>query len=168
MLPVRMVEPSSWTEWSLRDVALFDATVVAVAATSALAANTYFASPSAKAKVAVAEAELRESVLNSPCNGPSIDAIEALEAADAEAAGSIGAGASRPVATDPLELRPLAGLRRHQSDSKRGSGPSMCTHSSGSTGDVANDSQSYDYLAVSSRFERWQSLPGRCSWMWTR
>ena len=102
------LEPSAWSEWSLRDVGLLDGGALSVV----LGAGYLLSSQPDTSDAAVREAEQRviDSVENSPCNGPSIEALEALEAADAKAA-----------AGDPNELPGLfAQLRR-----RSGPPPSM-------------------------------------------
>ena len=80
-------EPSSWSEWTLRDVGQLDASAIAI-----LAAGTYMAAAgcvdekSPDETVQSAEKALRESIEYSPCNGPSMELLEALEAADSNAA----------------------------------------------------------------------------------
>ena len=90
------LEPTAWSEWSLRDVGLLDG----AALTLVLGSAYLLSSTQPDTDVAVREAEQRvaDSVRSSPCNGPSIDAIEGLEAADcAAAAASSSSG-------DPNEL----------------------------------------------------------------
>ena len=101
------LEPASWVEWSLRDVGLLDGAALSLALGSAYLLSS--TQPDAAIDAAVREAEQRvaDSVRNSPCNGPSIEAIEALEAADHAAA------AARSSSGDPNELPGLfAQLRR--------------------------------------------------------
>lgn len=104
-----IIEPGlAWEEWSLSDVGIFDGAFLAAGAAAVfLVANRddELEEFDADDAVSIAEENLRRSVENSPCNGPSIEALEALESADAAAA------ARRPAA-DPNELRPFEALRR--------------------------------------------------------
>ena len=96
------LEPASWAEWSLRDVGLLDGTALSLALGSAYLLSSTQPDNASDAAVREAEQRVADSVRNSPCNGPSIEAIEALEAADHAAASG-----------DPNELPGLfAQLRR--------------------------------------------------------
>ena len=97
--------PNISTEWSLQSVGVFDGVFLA-----ACVAGLYFVSArdgddadDAADAVAAAEERVRASVENSPCNGPSIDALEELEAADAAAAAAVPT-------TDPNELPSFGSL----------------------------------------------------------
>ena len=95
-------EPASWAEWILRDVGLLDGTALSLALGSAYLLSSTQPDNASDAAVREAEQRVADSVRNSPCNGPSIEAIEALEAADHAAASG-----------DPNELPGLfAQLRR--------------------------------------------------------
>ena len=95
-------EPASWAEWGLRDVGLLDGTALSLALGSAYLLSSTQPDNASDAAVREAEQRVADSVRNSPCNGPSIEAIEALEAADHAAASG-----------DPNELPGLfAQLRR--------------------------------------------------------
>ena len=76
-------EPASWAEWSLRDVGLLDGTALSLALGSAYLLSSTQPDNASDAAVREAEQRLADSVRNSPCNGPSIEAIEALDHAAA-------------------------------------------------------------------------------------
>ena len=133
--PSLIAEPSTWNgitnEWSMRDVGLFDGTVVAIAVGAGLAATTFGNKEASKdeafgADQAVLDAEraVAESVANSPCNGPNPELLEALEAADAAAARQ---NPGQPPASDPFELPSVFEVpwRRKTSASKRSDSPRM-------------------------------------------
>ena len=105
--PPAALEPAAWSEWSLQDVGVLDGAALALVAAGVwrLAASDEEADDDMAAAVSEAEDALRESVLNSPCNGPSIELLEALEAADAKAA-------QRKPRSDPNELPGLFARRR--------------------------------------------------------
>ena len=110
---------SAWDEWSLQSVGVFDGAILAAGLT-----GIYFLASrdgeeevdEAARAVEIAEEELRKSIEYSPCNGPSIEAIEALEMAD-EAAKK-----ANEARGDPNELEPFAALRRRASPPKMQSG----------------------------------------------
>ena len=103
------LEPASWAEWSLRDVGFLDGAALSLALGSAYLLSSTQPDGAIDAAVREAEQRVADSVQNSPCNGPSIEAIEALEAADHVAA----AAAARSSSGDPNELPGLfAQLRR--------------------------------------------------------
>lgn len=124
------VAPSAWTEWSLRDVGLLDATVASLAVGAAFAAASSGgrgeAQPTraAAAERAVREAEraVAESVAHSPCNGPNMDLLDALEEADREAARANQPSA--PLPRDPNEL-PSVLERAWRHRRRRGPSPRM-------------------------------------------
>lgn len=123
-----MIEPAqAWSEWTLRDVGIFDSAILALAAGGIYYSSAFSGgrepedTASSAAAVLAAERAVAESVANSPCNGPSIELLEALEAADLEAARSKRVA---PVSRDPNELPSAFELpwrkktQAHQSDAR--------------------------------------------------
>jgi acetyl esterase/lipase len=109
--------PGSWDAWSLRDVGVFDAGFLIVGAASLFvlsAGDRQRDIDSPSVPTAELEERVPRSAEYSPCNGPDMEAIEALEAADK--------AVTQPPSTDPNELQPLAALRNLR---RRGAPPRM-------------------------------------------
>ena len=136
--PPAALEPATWAEWSLQDVGVLDGAALALVA----AGVWRLGAPDDEAadEVAEAEAALRESVLNSPCNGPSIEALEQLEAADAKAA-------RRRPRSDPNELPGLFARRRRSEPSMAAELPGLFARRRGGEPRMAAEARRVsDYL----------------------